>query len=538
MSTTVVPAPAAKATRPVRDKKLANEAEKQAAAAAQEKDERVAEDNDQEEVVVAKAEGEEKEAPVSETSLAGDFSFDGALAEAAASAGSLVTDGEVGEDVDVSYAQYDDEGGSGGTILLVGAILLVGLGIAALASGGNDDNDIPVPPPPPPPPNEAPTVTVDADALTVDEDTSGTVTVTTDDADGDTVTVTGAADNGTVTVDGGTVTYAPDADFNGTDTVTITASDGNGGTATTTVTVTVNPVNDAPVFPGATASLSTDEETPVSGDLSTGTTDADGDTLTYAKATDPANGAVVVNADGTFTYTPETDFFGVDTFDVTVDDGNGGTATATVEVTVNNVNDAPVAGPGNDTSLTVATDETVNFVIDFNDADGDDVTASIASGPSNGTVTANADGTNTYDPDEGFIGQDMFDISVTDGTETVTYTVTVDVTAAGPTELSIDVPASGPAVTIDVSDDDYDLIDTVSGRTDVIITGFGEGDMISTDATQFFFGTGSDPSDLRITLSDGTNFNQIIIDDVLTGGLVFNYESAVASVGFDFINFG
>ncbi|MCV7221205.1 cadherin-like domain-containing protein, partial [Mycolicibacterium elephantis] len=68
------------------------------------------------------------------------------------------------------------------------------------------------------------------------------------DVDGDALSVTtvGSADNGTVTLTDGVITYTPDADFHGTDSFTYTIADGNGGTATAAVYVTVNPVNDAP----------------------------------------------------------------------------------------------------------------------------------------------------------------------------------------------------------------------------------------------------------------------------------------------------
>ncbi len=72
--------------------------------------------------------------------------------------------------------------------------------------------------------------------------------------------------------------------------------------------------------------------------------DVDGDSLTYSKGTDPVHGSVVVNSDGTYTYTPDADFIGLDSFVVTVSDGNGGFVNSTVNVNVTPVNDAPVVG--------------------------------------------------------------------------------------------------------------------------------------------------------------------------------------------------
>ncbi len=79
----------------------------------------------------------------------------------------------------------------------------------------------------------------------------------------------------------------------------------------------------------------TPEDTPISDDVSTNDpADPDGDDVTVKHNTNPSNGAVVMNPDGTFTYTPNENFNGVDTFEYTVTDGNGGEDTATVTITI------------------------------------------------------------------------------------------------------------------------------------------------------------------------------------------------------------
>ncbi|HIF9079121.1 TPA: Ig-like domain-containing protein, partial [Photobacterium damselae] len=115
-------------------------------------------------------------------------------------------------------------------------------------------------------------------------------------------------------------------DFNGEDSFTVVVDDGNGGTDTITVTVNVTPVNDAPV--GEDVSAETQEETAVTGQLTA--TDVDGDNLTFKPGTNPENGSVTVNPDGSWEYVPNSDFNGEDSFTVVVDDGNGGTDTITV----------------------------------------------------------------------------------------------------------------------------------------------------------------------------------------------------------------
>ena len=94
------------------------------------------------------------------------------------------------------------------------------------------------------------------------------------------------------------------------------------------VTINVNEAgNDLPV--ATNDSKSTDEDVPVNITVLSNDSDADGGTLTVTSVNNPTNGAVTDNGDGTFTYTPDPNFNGQDTFVYTVSDGSGGTATAT-----------------------------------------------------------------------------------------------------------------------------------------------------------------------------------------------------------------
>src|SRR6185503_7607550 len=122
---------------------------------------------------------------------------------------------------------------------------------------------------------------------------------------------------------------------------TYKADDGHGGTSTATVSLTIAPVNDAPVAQAGTGSGNEDQA--ITGQLVA--TDVDGDTLTYSLADkgDPAHGTVTINPDGSYSYTPTADYNGSDSFTYQVDDGKGGTATATVSLTINPINDTPVA---------------------------------------------------------------------------------------------------------------------------------------------------------------------------------------------------
>ena len=173
------------------------------------------------------------------------------------------------------------------------------------------------------------------DSTTTPEDTPVIIDVLANDTDidGDTLVIDSVTKgaSGSVTNNGSNVTYTPNPDFNGTDSFTYTISDGNGGTDTATVNVTISPANDPP--DAVDDSATTPEDTPVIIDVLANDTDIDGDTLAVDSVTKGASGSVTNNGSDV-TYTPNPDFNGTDSFTYTISDGNGGTDTATVNVTV------------------------------------------------------------------------------------------------------------------------------------------------------------------------------------------------------------
>ena len=301
------------------------------------------------------------------------------------------------------------------------------------------------------PNNNAPEATDDNYSTNEDTelvvDITDSVLVNDSDIDGDNLTVIGNTDpnNGLVTVNpDGTFTYTPDSDFNGSDSFTYTVSDGNNGTATATVNLTINAVNDVPIV--VDDSFTTDEDTELIVDITDNVlvndSDIDDDNLTVIGNTDPNNGLVTVNPDGTFTYTPDSDFNGSDSFTYTVSDGNNGTATATVNLTINAVNDAPIAVDDSfttdeDTELIV--DITDNVLVNDSDIDDDNLTVIGNTDPNNGLVTVNPDGTFTYTPDSDFNGSDSFTYTVSDGNNgTATATVNLTINAVNDAPIAID----------------------------------------------------------------------------------------------------
>lgn len=364
---------------------------------------------------------------------------------------------------------------------------------------------------------------------------SGSLASLATDVDGDTLTFSLAtqAANGTVVIQGnGSYTYTPNAHFNGNDSFTFSVSDGNGGVTTGTVNLTVTPVNDAPVASDFTVNATEDQV--LNGTLPAAT-DVDGDSVAYALATGAANGAVVVNANGTFIYTPNANFFGTDSFTYTVSDGNGGSNTYTVTVNVANVNDVPVGANG---SATTAEDVALNGNLPAaTDLDGDALTYALATGPANGTVVVNANGSYTYTPAANFNGNDSFTFTVSDGNGgVVTYTQSITVTAVNDAPVAQDqtLPAIEDTVlngSVTATDADGDTLSfsvagggTTAQGGQVVMQ--PNGSFTYTPASGF---SGTDS--FTYTVSDGNGgtdtatitLNVEEVDDVFTAGIdLFN----------------
>ncbi|MBI3465096.1 MAG: tandem-95 repeat protein [Planctomycetes bacterium] len=276
------------------------------------------------------------------------------------------------------------------------------------------------------PVNDAPVAVKNSD--TVDEDTTlvvnavGGVLSNDTDVDGDSLTavlVTGPG-NGTLTLNAdGSFTYTPNPNFNGADSFTYKANDGVLDSNTATVTITVNPVNDAPV--ASNDAHGENEDTTLVVNAAAGVlsndTDVDGDSLTAVLVIGPGNGTLTLNADGSFTYTSNANFNGTDSFTYKANDGTLDSNTATVTITVNPVNDAPVASNDAhsvDEDTTLVVNATTGVLSNDTDVDGDSLTAVLVTGPSKGTLTINVDGSFTYSPNANFNGTDSFTYKAND----------------------------------------------------------------------------------------------------------------------------
>jgi VCBS repeat-containing protein len=291
-----------------------------------------------------------------------------------------------------------------------------------------------------------------ADAYSTAEDTPLTVAApgvlgNDTDPDGDSlsaVVVSGPAHGSLdLNADGG-FTYTPAANFNGTDTFTYRASDGTAQSSPATVTITVTAGSDAPV--AADDAYTTDEDTALTvaapGVLGNDS-DPDGDQLTAVVASGPGHGSLTLSADGSFTYTPATNYNGTDSFTYRVSDGTLQSDPATVTITVNAVNDAPtvaVAAGG-----TCGRDDhsgTVNLAVDDVESQAVGLTLSAASSNPALVPTGNiifAGGvvrTMTVSAVDGRSGTAILTVTVSDGQNSGSVQVRVMVGGSGKDTLT------------------------------------------------------------------------------------------------------
>ncbi|WP_075082765.1 Calx-beta domain-containing protein [Mariniblastus fucicola] len=262
------------------------------------------------------------------------------------------------------------------------------------------------------------------------------------DEDGDALTVNttpvSGPSNGSVTINSdGTFSYTPATGFSGTDQFVYQISDGNGGFDTATAYIEVSEPVTGPLNAVDDAET-TDEETLVNINVMAN------DNLPFTGAyniqstTPPSNGSILVNPDGTIDYTPDADFFGSDTFTYTLADASGRTSSATVTVTVLNVQDPPVANADSGSTNEDVTLPNIDILANDSDPDNDTLTVTTAVA-ANGTVVINADGTIDYTPNANFHGSDTVNYTINDGNGgTASSTVLINV-----------VPVSDPPTSAD-----------------------------------------------------------------------------------------
>ncbi|MBL4802023.1 MAG: tandem-95 repeat protein [Emcibacter sp.] len=312
--------------------------------------------------------------------------------------------------------------------------------------------------------------------ISISEDNGADGQLTALDVDGDNLsfTLSEGPDEGSVTLNGdGSFHFNPGSDFQDLNvgesrvvSFSYEVSDGNGSTDTGTATVTVTGNNDGPVAHSDAFSGTEDQQ--ISGNVIDNDTDVEGDSLSVVAETITTvhGGTVILNEDGTFSYTPAADFNGTDSFSYTLSDGTT-VDTGSVTLEVAGTNDGPVVGNidlGVTLEDTTVTFTTADLLENSSDADGDVMSvSSVTVDAAYGIVTDNGNGTYSFTPAADYSGTDIpLNFTVSDGVESSSATANIDVTAVADTPTlemtqvldgnhgQYDISVGG-VVTIDVS---------------------------------------------------------------------------------------
>jgi len=301
-------------------------------------------------------------------------------------------------------------------------------------------------------PNHIPVAEIQS--VTTPEDTPVVINLAGNDPDGDTVvySVVTVPSHGGLSGMAPNLTYMPNKNFSGPDSFSFKVNDGADDSDITTVSIAVTPVNDPPVANNIDISVMEDIPIPVT----LAGIDPDGDSLTYTIVKKPANGTLS-GKEPDLSYTPNTNFNGLDSFTFRVSDGTLNSIPGTVSLMVNPADDPPVANGDN---ISVPEDTVSHVLLSGDDPDGDPLTYSVLRGPNHGKLEGKAPNL-TYTPDPNFSWLDSFTFRVSDGkTDSVPATIMVSVTPVNDPPTARDdkiVTQEDTSATIDVLANDTEV---------------------------------------------------------------------------------
>jgi hypothetical protein len=298
---------------------------------------------------------------------------------------------------------------------------------------------------------------------------------------------------GIVVGDGDTLTaaqldslvYTPTTDANGLPLATFdyTVNDGDVGVFAATMSVDVTPVNDAPVAGNDVTSVSEGGSVVIAATANDSDIDSPIDFNSIVITSLPANGSVIVNGDGTVTYSHNGSETLSDSFSYTISDISGAVSnTATVSISVNPFNDAPSAG---DDAVSVAEGDTTVIDLAANDTDADNAldlnSITIIGAPAHGALLVNGDGTVTYSHDGSNTTSDSFSYTIADISGAISNSATVAInvtvvndapTTSGIADVTVDEDAPATSIDLNAAFDDSDNLDSelhynIVGNTDI-----------------------------------------------------------------------
>ena len=259
----------------------------------------------------------------------------------------------------------------------------------------------------------------------------------------------------------GQLTFTPAGGATGTANIILNLKD-SGGTANGGVDTSANQTFVINITNSVPNAISDNYKTlhdkvlnvPVAEGVLANDSDFDNDLLTATKVKNPNNGTLGFNKDGSFIYTPNPGFLGVDSFTYTVSDGIA--TSPEISANINVINNPPTAQPD---TYTISAGKALSVIVpgvlgNDSDPDLDTLTAAVAANPTKGSIALNKDGSFIYTPNAGFFGTDTF-----------TYTVSDGIVNSAPATVTVNVNNNPPTA----NSDSY----TTAFNTGLNVTGFG-----------------------------------------------------------------
>ncbi len=395
--------------------------------------------------------------------------------------------------------------------------------------------------------NDAPVAT--ADILEVNEDTRLSVPVpgiliNDTDVEGKPLTaikVSGPTHGRLTLNSNGSLTYKSFTNWNGTDSFVYKAKDGVLTSNKVTVSIIVHPVNDAPVAVSDRYSMVQDTTLDVPGPgLLINDKDIDGDVLNAIPVTPPSNGELLLNADGSFSYTPNPGFIGSNSFGYAARDNEANSNTAIVTIMVNKLNLPPLAV---EDSYTVNEDRSVTisapgFLANNSDPEGVQIRGILVTKPAHGAFTFRANGWFYYKPAPNWNGVDSFTYKVSDGvhvSEPTTVTITVNPVNDAPVavanafnaEMNMDLNVLAPGVLANDKEFDGDALTAILVRNPVYgALTFNEDGSFIYVPKPYFLGTDT----FKYKVSDGVFTSYAVTVTIRVKRPVYTFSGFLAPV--------
>ena len=319
--------------------------------------------------------------------------------------------------------------------------------------------------------NAIPVATSASVTTTEDHDASGTLQGSDLDGDSLSYSIVTPPQHGAVTLEGGNgpaYSYSPDDNYHGTDSFSYRVHDGAADSNTATISLTINSINDVPL--AFDSSNTADEDSDASGTLQG--SDIDGDSLSYSIVTPPQHGVVILEggSGATYNYSPAANYHGTDSFSYKTNDGNADSSTATISLTINSINDAPVISLIHDLSIDQDTSTpAIAFTVDDVDGFGIESTLTVDATSSNIELVSRnqmalqgegSDYTLVITPASHQYGASTITLAVSDGVESshVSFVLTVRFVNSAPTVSGV------PATSALVVGDSFSFVPRIEDR--------------------------------------------------------------------------